>query len=377
MWPRGTQILAGLAIPLISCADPPSQGTTPVNAIPHAAFTSSCTGQSCTFADESTDADGAVTARHWSFGDGLASTEMSPTHSYPDSGTYTVSLTVVDDHGAADSLSRQITVVAAPASDIIFIGAGDIAHCSYKEDSASAAVIAQYPTATVYTVGDNAYPDGSPVNFSECYEPTWGKFKDRTRPAPGNHEYHTNGASGYFAYFGDQAGPAGRGYYSYDLGSWHIISLNSEIDASANSAQSTWLKADLANHPAACTLAYWHKPLFTSGAQHAPELAMQPLFAILYDAGAEILLSGHNHQYERFGPQRPDGTPDEISGIREFVVGSGGAPLYDFSTPEPNSEVRHKGHGVLKLTLKASSYSWEFVPITRGTFTDVGNGVCH
>ena len=269
--------------------------------------------------------------------------------------------------------------VPGPGNEsIIFIGAGDIADCSSgSEDAATAAIIAQYPAAAVYTLGDNAYHDGTPANYLQCYDPSWGKFKARTFPAPGNHDYHIEGAAGYFGYFGASAGPAGRGYYSYDLGGWHIISLDSEIAVDATSAQAVWLEQNLAGHPATCTLAYWHRPLFTSGAEHAPEIMMRSLFTILYNAGADIVLSGHNHQYERFAPQRPDGTLDESTGIREFVAGTGGGGLYGFTTPQPNSETRYTGFGVLKLTLGATTYAWEFLPIAGSSFTDNGTGNCH
>jgi hypothetical protein len=296
-------------------------------------------------------------------------------HAYVAGGTFAVSLTVVDNGGASGSVSHNVAVATGEA---IFIGAGDIAGCnSNYKDEATAALIAQYPAATVYTVGDNAYPDGAAADYSQCYASSWGQFKGRTRPAPGNHDYHQAGATPYFNYFGTSAGPAGRGYYSYDLGSWHIISLNSEVDVGATGAQATWLKQDLAAHPTTCTLAYWHQPLFTSSSMHAGATAMVPLFTILYDAGAEIVLSGHNHQYERFAPQKADGTRDDARGIREFVVGSGGAELYDFSTAKPNSQARYKGFGVVKFTLKAGSYTWEFLPIAGTSFTDAGSGSCH
>jgi PKD repeat protein len=347
------------------------------NAPPTAAFVSSCAVLSCSFTDQSSDPDGTISGRAWEFGDGSTSAETNPTHIYAGSGSFSVKLTVTDNGGATASTATQVQVQGGSA-DAVFIGAGDIAGCSsdYK-DKATAAILERYPTATIYTLGDNAYDDGTPANYTNCYAPGWGKFKDRTRPAPGNHDYHTAGAPGYFGYFGDRAGPAGRGYYSFDLGGWHIISLDSEIDASATSPQATWLKQDLADHPAACTLAYWHKPLFTSGLVHPPDPRFIPFFTILNDAGAEIVLSGHNHQYERFGPMRPNGTSDP-NGIREFVVGSGGSPsLYDFGPAQPNSEVRFKGWGVLKLTLSSTSYTWEFLPVPGSSFADTGTNECH
>jgi PKD repeat protein len=363
---------AALALALTSCGGPSGPGS-PAVGVPVASFTVQCTDKICSFTDASSDADGSIITRNWNFGDGSTSTEVNPQHTYAQNGIYSASLKVVDDSGGTDTSSHGVVVGSA---GLVFMGAGDIADCSSGSGS-TAAIIAQDPTAAVFTLGDNAYENGSPANYSQCYAPTWGTFKDRTYPAPGNHDYNTSGAAGYFGYFGASAGPAGRGYYSYDLGSWHIISLDSEIGVDAVSAQATWLRQDLADHPATCTLAYWHKPLFTSGANHAPETAMRPLFTILYDAGADIVLSGHNHQYERFAPQRPDATLDDSRGIREFVAGTGGAGLYDFTTPQPNSEVRYQGYGVLRLTLGATNYAWEFVPIAGSSFTDSGAGDCH
>lgn len=265
-----------------------------------------------------------------------------------------------------------------PASgDPVLVGAGDIAN-SGPLDTATAALIDDLPNATVVALGDNAYPDGTTSNYQTYYDPTWGAFKSRTRPTPGNHDYHTSGAAGYFDYFGALAGPSGRGYYSYDLGSWHVVSLDSEISMAAGSAQETWLRADLAASSQPCTVAYWHRPLFTSGSEHAPYTAARPLFQALYDAGAELVLSGHNHQYERFAPMTPTGAHNDAEGIREFVVGTGGGEFYGFGTIEPNSQARNTGTaGVLKLTLHSNSYDWRFIPQAGKTYSDSGSGTCH
>ena len=348
--------------------------------VPQAAFTDQCTGELCTFNDGSSDPDGTSLTRAWDFGDGSGSAEPDPAHTYAQAGTYTVTLRVAADSGEVAVTSQTVVVgngVVGSGGSVVLIGAGDIADCRTGSPQSTAAVLAQYPTATIFTLGDNAYENGSPADYSRCYDPTWGQFKDRTYPAPGNHDYQTSGAAGYFGYFGGRAGPSGRGYYSYDLGGWHIISLDSEIGVDSASAQATWLRQDLADHPATCTLAYWHRPLFTSGLIHSGEPFMRPIFSILYAAGADIVLSGHNHQYERFAPQRPDGTRDDSAGIREFVVGTGGAWLYGFAKTKPNSEVRYQGYGVLKLTLSATSYTWEFVPVAGSSFTDSGTGSCH
>ncbi|WP_176738610.1 metallophosphoesterase family protein [Micromonospora pallida] len=227
------------------------------------------------------------------------------------------------------------------------------------------------------------YDKGTPEEFANCYHPTWGRHKARTRPAVGNHEYLTPDAAGYYAYFGAAAGPAGQGWYSYDLadGGWHVVVLNSNCShiggCHAGSAQEQWLRADLAANQARCTVAYWHHPLFTSGGRAREEV--RPLFQALYDGGAEIVLTGHNHQYERFAPQSPTGVADPARGIRQFVVGTGGRSLQpDFPDVVPNSEVRNGSvHGVLKLTLLPDQYRWRFLPIAGQTFTEVGTGTCH
>ena len=202
-------------------------------------------------------------------------------------------------------------------------------------------------------------------------------------PSPGNHEYQTTGAAGYFAYFGSNAGTAGQGYYSYDLGEWHIIVLNSNsncgaISCSANSAQVQWLRADLAANTKACILAYWHHPRFNSGQEHGNNTNVAPFWDALYEFGTDVILNGHEHTYERFAPQTPNAVASS-AGIRQFVVGSGGNGHYNFNaTPEPNSEVRNStAHGVLKLTLKPTGYDWQFIPVAGATFTDSGSGTCH
>ena len=263
----------------------------------------------------------------------------------------------------------------AQTGDPVFVGAGDIANCSHNNDEATAKLLDNI-TGTVFTLGDNAYPDGTLAQFNDCYGPTWGRHKSRTKPVPGNHDYHTAGAAGYFDYFGAAAGGRSKGYYSYNLGAWHIIALNSEITQSAGSAQEQWLRADLAANPKTCTLAYWHKPRFSSG-KHGNIPASQPLWQALYDYGADVVLNGHDHLYERFAPQNPSGQADATRGIREFVVGTGGAGLYTFPTIQPNSQVRNNTtHGVLKLTLHSTSYDWQFIPIAGKNFTDSGSANC-
>ena len=294
-------------------------------------------------------------------------------------GTATVSASAGGKIGTS-----VITVPAGPPppGSEILVGAGDIAVCGSSGDEATSNLLVDI-SGTVFTLGDNAYSNGSATDYTNCYDPSWGRVKSRTRPTPGNHEYQTANASGYFGYFGSAAGDPARGYYSYDLGAWHIIVLNSNsscttISCAAGSAQEQWLRADLAANTKACTLAYWHHPRFSSGATHGNNTAVAPFWNALYEYGAEIVLNGHEHVYERFAPQTPNATPDAATGIRQFTVGTGGAGLYSFSSSiQPNSEVRNNTSlGVLKLTLRSGGYDWQFIPAT-GTFTDSGTGSCH
>jgi hypothetical protein len=269
------------------------------------------------------------------------------------------------------------------SSDPVLVGAGDIASCDDLAGAEATAKLIDHIPGTVFAAGDLAYPDGSDEQFANCYGPTWGRFKDRTRPAAGNHEYHSDGASGYARYFGAAAGDPKKGYYSYELGAWHIIVLNSECDqvggCDAASPQGKWLRQDLADSKTTCTLAYWHKALFSSGGKHGNDPQMKPFWDALYLAGADVVLNGHDHDYERFAPQDPDGKLDKERGIREFVVGSGGKNSHRlFGATKPNSETRNaEAFGVLKLTLHAKSYDWEFIPEAGKTYTDSGTGTCH
>ncbi|MEP6905562.1 MAG: metallophosphoesterase [Gemmatimonadales bacterium] len=265
----------------------------------------------------------------------------------------------------------------APPGSAIFVGAGDIGSCESAGDEATAALLDSIP-GTVFTLGDNVYESGTSREYRDCYDPSWGRHKARTKPSPGNHDYSTSGAAGYFAYFGASAGDPGKGYYSFDLEDWHIIALNSNIDESADSPQVRWLRADLDASKKPCTLAYWHNPRFSSGVEHGDDPATEPLWQALYDANAEIVLTGHDHEYERFRPQTAKGDADPVRGIREFVVGTGGRSHYGLGRRETNSEVFNAStFGVLKLTLSPGKYTWQFIPIAGQTFTDSGSGVCH
>jgi hypothetical protein len=272
--------------------------------------------------------------------------------------------------------TSSVSVTAASA-DPVLVGAGDIASCDSNGDEATALLLDNI-AGTIFTAGDNAYDSGLASEFASCFDPTWGRNKARIRPAPGNHEtYGTDDMAGYYGYFGAAAGEFGKGYYSYNLGAWHIIVLNSNEDPSRGSPMETWLRADLAANPTACTLSYWHYPRFSSG-DHGSDNSMQPLWQALYDAGADVVVNGHDHDYERFGPQTPAGVADAARGIREFVVGTGGASHYAVGTPIANSQISDENtFGVLKFTLHANSYDWQFVPVAGGTFTDSGTGTCH
>ncbi len=266
------------------------------------------------------------------------------------------------------------------------LAAGDIASCFLDGDTQTAALLAGRP-GTVAALGDEVYgggddmPDGSLAAFNQCYEPNWGQEKARTKPVPGNHEYWDPGAAGYFSYFGASAGDPSKGYYSYDLGAWHVVALNSNceiVSCSAGDAQEAWLRADLAAHPSACTLAYWHHPLFTSDAEYPSDGYTAPLWRALEAGGADVVLTGHAHNYERFAPQTADAV-QSATGIRQFVVGTGGKSHFDLKSPRSvNSEAADStSFGILDLALHQGSYDWEFIPVPGSTFTDTGTTACH
>jgi acid phosphatase type 7 len=260
-----------------------------------------------------------------------------------------------------------------PSGPEVFAGAGDIGICGGNSEATARQL--DGIGGTVFTLGDNAYSSGTRADFQNCYDPTWGRHKSRTRPSPGNHDYATASAAPYYEYFGPNAGPPGIGYYSFDLGAWHIISLNSNVGTDGGSPQAMWLRGDLAaNANMRCTLAYWHHPLFSSGPNGNSEY-MRDIYRILYNASADLVLVGHDHTYERFAPQDADGRPDPARGIRQFVVGTGGVPLYEFTSLKPNSEVRLRSHGVMKLTLSSDRYQWEFLALSGAG--DSGTQGCH
>ena len=277
---------------------------------------------------------------------------------------------------------------AAWGAPAVVLAAGDIASCASDGDEATAELLDGLE-GTLLALGDIVYEDGTPDEYAACYDPTWGRHKDRTRPVPGNHEYGTAGASGYFGYFGAAAGEPGEGYYSFDLGGWHVVVLNSVcawlwgrtasgewVDGCAGgSPQERWLRADLAAHPAGCTLVAVHQPRFSSGSGTSEEVL--PLWEALYAAGADVVLSGDAHQYERFAPQDPWGTAEPERGIRQFVVGTGGRSRQGFQGLLPNSEAQGTAYGVLALRLHPGRYEWRFLPVAGETFSDAGSARCH
>ena len=261
----------------------------------------------------------------------------------------------------------------------VLVGAGDIASCNLTADTATGKVVAGV-AGTVFTAGDNAYESGTASEFANCYDPAWGSFKARTRPVPGNHDYVTANAAGYYSYFGAAAGPASQGWYAYDLGTWRIYAINSNCDAiggcGAGSPQESWLRADLSANPRQCVAAIWHHPRFSSGG-HGNNTDMDTIWRDLVASGAEFVVNGHDHDYERFAPMNETGAVAAVNGTREFVVGTGGASLRSFGNVQGSSEVRNNAtFGVIKFILTDTGYSWQFMPIAGKTFTDSGSGTC-
>ena len=267
-------------------------------------------------------------------------------------------------------------VATPPGTPPTLVGAGDIASCTKTGDAATAKLLDSIP-GTVFTAGDNASPAGADSDYVNCYAPTWGRHQARTQPVPGDVDYTTAGAAGYFGYFGAAAGDPTKGYYSYDLGTWHVVALNSNISMSVGSPQEAWLKADLAATTQQCIVAYWHYPRFYSGTNIIRN-SVKPLWDDLYAARADLIVNGHAGNYERFAPMTPDGTLDAVNGIREIIAGTGGLRHTSFTNIAPNSEIRdNTSYGVLKLTLDAATYTWQFVPVAGAAFQDSGSGVCH
>lgn len=283
-------------------------------------------------------------------------------------------------------LTAQAREILRSDPGINVYAAGDIADCKKKTPPQTGAAttaaliesrLAQDPAARVLMLGDATYPVGTLAEFTDCYDPTWGRFKQRTHPAPGNHEYYTPQAIGYYTYFGDIAGPERRGYYSYQLGHWHVLSLNSYLKPEPHRAQLAWLKQELEKRKARCTLAYFHHPRYSSGG-HGDNPQIDDMWRLLAEAGVDVVLSSHDHNYERMAPKNADGKRDDTKGMRSFIIGTGGAKLTLLRFRSLDSEVvDNTTHGVLKLNLKQQGYEWEFLPVKKDGFTDTGASLCH
>jgi hypothetical protein len=258
------------------------------------------------------------------------------------------------------SLLASIFPAAADAARVT--AAGDIAECGSSADSATGNLVRAIDPAVALTLGDNVYPDGAPARFSNCYDPAWGSFRSKTRPSPGNHDYETAHAAGYFGYFGRRAGPCCRGYYKFDIGRWRLYSLNSERNIAA---QVKWLRHDLRAHPRRCTVAYWHRPRFSDSTVHGDSTSVDPLWDVFAANGGDIVLAGHDHDYQRF---------PRINGVRSFVVGTGGASHYNVS-PRRVAAYEESHFGVLRLTLRRGYYSWAFRRVGAPAF-DAGRANC-
>jgi len=282
--------------------------------------------------------------------------------------------------GSVGARSSAAAGASSEVPTIVITGAGDIAQCG-SDGARQTSDLLLRQQGSFFTVGDNAYEDGNARNYAECYAPTWGRVLDRTiLPAAGNHDWQTKGAAGYLAYFGTKAAPQGVTWYSTDLGGWHVVVLDSDCDqvggCDAASPQGKWLAADLSRSTASCTLAIWHHPRFSSG-EHGDDAAVGPFWDLLHEHHAELVVNGHDHDYERFAPQDASGREDRPGGIREIVAGTGGAELRSFHRQAPNSEFRVAGEwGVLRLTLHPAKYDWEFLPVAGRQFTDGGSAPC-
>jgi Calcineurin-like phosphoesterase len=287
--------------------------------------------------------------------------------------------------GIAFAVMGEDADEGAAGGSHVLLAAGDIAECEHQGDEATAKILARYPEATIQTLGDNAYDEGSATDFNECYAPSWGRFIERTWAAAGNHDHSTKDAQGYSDYFGSRGGPHDKYYYSYDLGAWHVVVLDGDCwrvgGCELNDPQIEWLRRDLRAHPGSCTLAAAHRPPFSSGRYGDPNNTrrVQPMWQVLYEEGVDVFLTSHEHSYERFAPMNALGERDDERGVRLFVAGTGGGNLRKFKyDPLPTTEIRNDNTwGVLKLTLKPSGYDWEFLPVEGKTFTDSGSGTCH
>jgi acid phosphatase type 7 len=319
---------------------------------------------------------------------------ITATHTYASEGNYTVRVTVTNQAGESGDGSLTVSATAP-----VILAAGDIGDCTRLGDD-STAMLLDTLQGIVVPLGDDVYENGTPDEYTNCYAPTWGRHKARTRPVAGNHDYNcgqhvpglpgcTSPAAGYFGYFGAAAGDPAKGYYTYPLDSWLVIVINTGTDSPVNyaagSPQEQWLRSVLASNSQQCVLAMWHHPRFSTVKDRVPLTSYtEAIWNALYEYGADLVLNGHDHAYQRFAPMRPNGTRDDAHGIRQIAVGTGGGEtLYSWADSLPahqNLEARdNHTHGVLKLTLRSGGYDWKFVPASGGAaaFTDSGSGSCH
>lgn len=301
----------------------------------------------------------------------------SATPSPSPTATVTPTRTPTPTRTASPTPTATPTLTPTP-TPVVFAGAGDVSICGQDGDDQTAALLESLP-GLVFVAGDASNELGTAEQYEKCFDPSWGRFKERLRPVPGNHDYRTDGGKYYYEYFGEAAGWPGEGWYSFDYGGWHIVMLNSncnDVACGSDSPQITWLREDLQQNDAQCTLAVWHHSYFSSGLGGS-DRRMRAAFEALYEDGAELVIGGHDHDYERFAPLDPQGNYDPERGIRQFVVGTGGVNYRPFDRVRPGSEAQYSGvFGVLKLTLHADRYDWEFIPVEGSTFTDTGSGLC-
>ncbi|MFN2570966.1 MAG: PKD domain-containing protein [Gemmatimonadales bacterium] len=398
MLPLGFALAAACSSPTPPSPPAPPPPPPPPGAPVVSAVTGGTLPVGTTFELSATFNDTSVNASPWSFdvnwGDGNSSSgskdaiaPIAQSHTYATEGNYTVTVSVTNHHAATGTKTASVA-----ATSPVIIAAGDIGDCDRTSDNATGDLIATLQ-GIVMPLGDNAYLSGTATEFANCYDPAWGRQKARTRPVAGNHDYYNTGATknadGYFGYFGASAGDPSKGYYSFNLGSWLVIVLNTGTESAdfiaAGSAQEQWLRALLSSHTEQCTVAMMHHPQFSTVTDRPfVRTETTPLWQALYDGGADLVLNGHDHTYQRYKPMRPDGTADASFGIRQITVGTGGGEgLYGFGSTNPNLEVRagngeNGTYGVLKLTLKNGSYSWQFMPAAgQGSFTDSGSANCH
>lgn len=337
------------------------------------------TGLAITFdASGSTDPDGDALSFRWQFGDGTSGEGAVVAHDYAGFGSDTVRLTVTDARGAT-ATAATLATRREPATTLS--GAGNIGSCGGAWDERTAELLDALP-GFVFTAGDNAFPGGSAADY-RCYAASWGRHLARTLPALGNHEYDAGTADAAFDFFGARLGERGRGYYSTDVGAWHVVVLNDNQDhvrLDEGSEQLAWLRADLAAHPARCTIALWHKPRFLSSteANYTENTSLRAVWSVLAEGGVDVVVNGHRHQYERMAPLAADGSRDDARGIRQFNAGTGGgAGVLMPTVLHPHSQALAAEYGVLSLALRSGDYDWRFVPAAGQTFIDSGSGSCH